>query len=72
MDEQQPNAPKLTREQEANLQRHLRHQARMRKKEAQPAKSVAKGCGAATLVILGAIVGLVVLVFKALMSIMGS
>ena len=33
MDEQQPSKPKLTPEQEANLQRHLRHQDNQRQGE---------------------------------------
>ena len=76
MDEQQPDERKLTAEQEANLQRHLRHQARTRRKEGQPATTIAKvaggGCGGVLVLILSAVAGVLYVIFKFLMAISGS
>ena len=71
MDDQQPDEPKRTPEQEAAIQRHLRHQARTRKRKGQHAPSIlkqvatgtAKGCGGVTLILL--VVALILLAVAA-------
>ena len=67
--------PKRTSKQEADLQRHLRHQSGSRSKEeslaASATKSMAKGCGTVVVGMLGLLVGAVILLFTFLMKISG-
>ncbi len=68
MSEQQPDGSKRTPEQEANIQRHLRRQKQMRRKEGQPGKKVARaaavGCGTVSTIGLVVAAGLLYVAFK--------
>jgi hypothetical protein len=75
MSEQQPDGSERTPEQEANIQRHLRRQKQMRRKEGQPGKKVARaaavGCGTVSTIGLIAAAGFLYLAFWFLGSMSG-